>query len=475
MNDPNGTALLALLGFAGSGKSTIAASIAQYFDEKNVLGSSIFFDRAHQTSRGPHNLFSTIARDIARLDPAVMQSLLFTVKHDPSLRTSLSPYRQFDKLLAVPANSSSFTYPVVIVIDALDESGDRDARHLILSILKDDQNYISKLPKNIRILITSRPEQDITDALGSKKHATIRHMQEIAAESTNRDILSYIESELPNMLSLDKQWPNHQWQFILVQKSEGLFQWVATACRFIKGSGKAGRNAEKQFRLIDRSDSSLIALYLTILRDLFGEDDDDVLQSFSTVMGQVLAAKVPLSLATLTALSPNLDTDTVLAPMGSLLTGVTGDGPILPLHTSLRDFLLDREQSGRFHMDSLAANRNIASSALDTMNSALKFDICHLETSHIFNEYVIDIKTIVEQNISKHLSYSCRFWADHLAQVESSDALETKLSTFFYEHLLHWLEALSLLVSVPVAIPALIKTSKWTQVSINFCSVFYSF
>lgn len=53
VNDPNGTAILALLGFAGSGKSAIAASISQYFDENDALGSSVFFDRDHQASRGP--------------------------------------------------------------------------------------------------------------------------------------------------------------------------------------------------------------------------------------------------------------------------------------------------------------------------------------------------------------------------------------------------------------------------------------
>jgi hypothetical protein len=61
--------VLLLSGMAGVGKSAIAHSLAKLFDGLGRLGSSYCFDRANQAVCRPDNLFSTIARDLADLDP----------------------------------------------------------------------------------------------------------------------------------------------------------------------------------------------------------------------------------------------------------------------------------------------------------------------------------------------------------------------------------------------------------------------
>jgi hypothetical protein len=58
-----------LIGVAGTGKSAIAHTVAERFDAARRLGSSFCFDRSHQEERRPDNIFSTIARDLADLDP----------------------------------------------------------------------------------------------------------------------------------------------------------------------------------------------------------------------------------------------------------------------------------------------------------------------------------------------------------------------------------------------------------------------
>jgi predicted ATPase len=122
-------AILWLTGFAGLGKSAIAHAIAQYFHDKRQLGSSFFFDKAHRASRRPDNLFSTIACDLARKDKAKMSHLLDIIREDRGLRTSTSPYRQFHQLL-IPTNkpNNADSPVVVVVIDALDESGNAEER-----------------------------------------------------------------------------------------------------------------------------------------------------------------------------------------------------------------------------------------------------------------------------------------------------------------------------------------------------------
>src|SRR5882762_6131716 len=128
VNSPNGEdipCIFYLSGVAGSGKSTIAHTIAHQYDQLGRLGSSFCFDRADQANRRPDNLFSTIARDLADLDPQRKRALWLTVKEKRSLRITRAPREQFEKFILVPANEMHTIGPVVIVIDALDECGDQ--------------------------------------------------------------------------------------------------------------------------------------------------------------------------------------------------------------------------------------------------------------------------------------------------------------------------------------------------------------
>jgi hypothetical protein len=58
-----------LHGWAGTGKSTIANTIAQRLFVMKRLGASFCFSRDDRINRNAGNMFSTIARDMADLDP----------------------------------------------------------------------------------------------------------------------------------------------------------------------------------------------------------------------------------------------------------------------------------------------------------------------------------------------------------------------------------------------------------------------
>jgi hypothetical protein len=69
-------------------------------------------------------LFSTIALDIADLDPQWKQSLCTTLSKGVVLSEPPSaPGEQFEKFILEPAKALTIVGPIVIVIDALDESG----------------------------------------------------------------------------------------------------------------------------------------------------------------------------------------------------------------------------------------------------------------------------------------------------------------------------------------------------------------
>lgn len=80
----------------------------------------------------------------------------------------LSPlYDQFQQPLVDPLSADGAldkNVPIVFVLDALDECGSAKEREILLDILAEQS---VKLPPAVRILITSRLDVDISDAIHS--------------------------------------------------------------------------------------------------------------------------------------------------------------------------------------------------------------------------------------------------------------------------------------------------------------------
>ena len=209
VNRPNDIAearVLFLSGVAGSGKSAIAHTVALYFDQLGRLGSSFCFDRADQAKRRPDNLFSTIAFDLADLDPQWKISLSQVVQGKRAVRTTRSPSEQFVTFILQPAKALTTTGPIIVVIDALDESGDRSSRKSILDVIAKNA---SSLPVNFRIIITARPEPDILDALeNGRNHIFTKNMGSIDGISNDRDISMFIKTQLSDVPNFESEWPN---------------------------------------------------------------------------------------------------------------------------------------------------------------------------------------------------------------------------------------------------------------------------
>jgi DNA polymerase III delta prime subunit len=473
VNTPNGDdvpRIFLLSGVAGSGKSAIAHAIAELFDSQKRLGSSYCFDRADQVNRRPNNLLSTIALDIADLDHHWKTSLANIVKGNRSLRTTLSPSEQYKKFILEPAMALTTVGPILVVIDALDESAEAEepSRKALLDTLA---KGISDLPPNIRILITARPEPDIIGTFDGIRHILCKHMNTIDEASNKADITLFVERQLSDVLSLELEWPNKHWCQMLVESSGGLFQWASTACQAIKDRRGVFPPTERLSRFVS-SARGLDALYSEVLRQAFDGQDDDAMSRFKLVMGRILATKEPLSICAHSELrsddEPANLVELILPLLGSLLSGVEKqDIPIRPLHISFFDFLTDQNRSGTYYVDPSEQNRGLTSSCLRVMKSDLRFNIVGLETSDCRNADVHDLDTRIEATIVPHLSYGCCFWADHLRASTYDTDILCEVGEFFYHRFLYWLEVLSLMKKVNMASGMLLSVLDWNQVSQN--------
>jgi hypothetical protein len=345
LNDPAEDAprVCLLTAVAGSGKSAVAHSIARLYDGQQRLGSSYCFLRSDVAKRNPQNVFSTISRDLSDHDPEFKSALWRVVKDNRALRTSVSPSEQVKQLLIGPSKSIDSIGPLIIVVDAVDESGEIGDRRQLLDVLS-QQFTERKLPSNLRFLITARPERDILAALPTGPQIKRIHLGDVPQATVDDDIGKFIRHSLRLYPDLNSSWPDGEWCNLLVRQSQRLFQWASTACTFIRGDDSAGLDPCEQLEILLRTNnrSPLDSLYQTILSRLFTAAD--ARDRFREVMGVVLALKEPLSLTSLCALfGKDLKVQIIIKPLGSLLDGVLDeDSPIRPLHTSFRDFYWTR-------------------------------------------------------------------------------------------------------------------------------------
>jgi len=148
-----GTLLFWLNGVAGTGKSTIAHTIAQHYDSEGSRGASFFFSRDQQARRETRFLFQTIAFQLGNAHPALKLEIA-RVLEDLSILTSTLRH-QFRRLIIDPVAMMGDSFsPAIIVLDALDECEDEDAVLHIIELLIAELADRS-LP--LKFLVTSRP------------------------------------------------------------------------------------------------------------------------------------------------------------------------------------------------------------------------------------------------------------------------------------------------------------------------------
>ena len=492
-NTEDNTRVFWLHGNAGTGKSSIAHTIAYRFKKLGRLGSCYCLNRNEMAEQRDKNIFTTIARDLADRDAQMRRELVAAVHLDTSLKNTTDILQQWKELIMKPAQklSEAMVGPIVIVIDALDESGGVDSRQHILRILAgklDDESRIPKLPPNFRILLTSRPLPDIYDALNGVSHVKQKSMDSIPSSLTQCDILHYVSCELSGLKGIESKEVSAS----LARASDGLFEWARLACAYIKGDDDAGITATERFELVITSNKDnyvplLDSMYKLTLETIFPPDQDMRrnrsirLDRFRSVMAQILGTAEPLPLASLNNMRHQFahirktDISTIIRPMGALLSGTTDpSASIRPLHASFPEFLMDENRSGDFFVDVSHIHNDLAFASLELMKDSLQFNICRLPTSYLPNSEIRDLAERLKKYISPELSYSCRFWTDHLRLAQFNLPLADAVRDFFNdEWLLFWLEVLSLLKTVNTCASWLSNVLQWVAVCSTALSFFF--
>jgi hypothetical protein len=451
-----------LSGLAGTGKSTIARTVARRYHDRRRLAASFFFSRGGGDVGHAGKFVTSIAVQLAHSVPAVRQHISDAVAERSDV-VSQSLRDQWQQLVCCPLSKLREAESYVIVVDALDECDNEHDIRIIVRLLAEVRSSLTHV--RLRVFLTSRPEVPIRHGFGQVADTEHRDavLHNISPSIVEHDIRLFLEDRLQSIgreRCLRAGWPGAEIIVRLVQSASGLFIWAATACRFIH-DGK--RFAAKRLETILRSDSNTVAapekhldqIYVTVLQssvsaDYTDDEKEEHCRMLRYVLGSVVVLLSPLSAWRLSVLLhlQEEDVSQTLEDLHAILNIPKDRAQLLRLHhPSFRDFLLskDRCSNDSFWVDEKSAHEKLASCCLELMSApaGLRQDMCSLSKPGAFRSEIGE--ETVASSLSPELQYACRYWVEHLTRSQQSIADGDAVHVFLQTHLLHWLEAMSLM------------------------------
>lgn len=494
LHDPWERNILWIKGHPGSGKTSIASTLVEKLtSQKNPrLGSSFFFERDNSDFIAPLVFWSQVAYDLAQIYPEFASAVVAVLKNRDINFDTTPVETQFRLLISEPLTDMA-TVPdptrprVVIVVDAVDECGGfgRDSakhRRDLLATLK----IWSKLdPRQFKLIVTSREEGSIPTNLGPI--AAIIEL-DLTTVTATKDIQCYLKTELKRVVdeyveSGDDEENLHAWVTAallseLTTRAGGLFVWAKTLITFLESG-----NPRDQLDLILEGEDmgrkgDINILYWKILKIAFyqnGPPKTALLEAFHGVVGTIVCSKRPLENSALTCsmelagIKENAWMD-LRRRLRSVM--VNRSASLRFQHQSFVDFLTSRACPLDFRVTLDAQNERKKTITLAALNRLkdLRFNICRLQTSYIFNSTIPNLQALTERYIPTTLQYCCRYWADYLDTNHGDTEILAELQQFLRSKFLYWVEVLSLLTSadeplLAFALDQLNSVIKWSLVS----------
>jgi len=470
-----------LNGLDGTGKSTIAQTIAERLFADDQLGASFFCSRDFEDRSNLRFIFPTLAVQLARRYIEFRSIFVPLARSDPGIAYE-SLYNQMEKLIVRPLIESAIS--TVIVIDALDECKDEEPASAILSVLG---QFVSKISK-AKIFVTGRPEPRIREGFRLpllERVTDVFILHDVESNQVNRDIRLFFKNRFSELAGRRRGlggWPTEEQLDLLCERAAGLFVYAAATVRFIDHKNNSPKR--QLDRLLDSPESSgfegktkfmenttLDSLYTSIIQEAFGNGHPHNDPKVRSVLGAVVLAANPLSPSAIAALLgfDVKEVSPILLSAHSLLTlHKDDDRPVRPFHKSFPDFIVDpaRCTNPRFRVCPLDQHKVLLIGCLELINRSLEPNMCKLPDG-VINSEVNDLKERAKQYIHQPLEYSCRSWHKHLVDMTPAHRLEitSSLHRFLEGKFIFWLEVLSIFGAAREAVNALEAATRWLEVS----------
>jgi hypothetical protein len=481
MNDQSDRKVYWLSGAVGTGKTTVAQSVAHMAKEAGFLFATFFFSRTTNDRSNYASVIPTIAYQLAmdlRCHPSICAAL--AADKDIHTRTIQSQAQQL-LLKAIMPLALAPPQGLLIVIDALDECReDHNKVHggelvpVLLAALKN-------IPF-AKVFLTSRRESSIerlfeNEGVASDTRPLVLH-RDIPKDIIQADIELYLRGEfakIHHVVQVNGDFPSESDVHALVQRSNGLFIYARTVVEFISGPDGSPElrlkaliadpvGPAERFERLDRLYTYILRKALRITREQSGD-----IELRNTLATLVLTQEElpPDSLATLSSIDKPKCTEFLQRISAILSHEPKPSEPVRLLHASFLEFILDSARCSElifYNIDAAVDHLRVTERCLGLLNTNLRYDICGLGGPSLYNP-AYNLNQQLDKHVPHHIRYSSRFWAvhwlEHIRATDSPSYVPRGLETFCTEHLLHWIELLSLtraFHAMKVVMSALLKT-----------------
>ena len=479
-SSPESQTIYWLFGLAGTGKSTIAFTLARRFElagntDTTALGGNFFCSRQFEETKQAKRIVRTIVYYLA----LVCKPFAIALHHYGRFDTIHRDVRtQLEHLLVAPwheSESKRLTDPstppyYLIIIDALDEidgKGGSDFLRDLLQII--NKHHLLGL----KFFATSRPDPDLVNHLRCFEDKKLYRLEEVPSKEAQDDIAKYLNVSLPHFVACPGM---NQ----LVSQADGLFIYAATIVKYL-----ANLEEVEQKKLLDQllttsalgiaqkeeDEAPLLdQLYLQLLSNAFSNIPSTAQRDRLKILHIFLCTAEHTSISIIANLvsASNADSftkliDAVLAQLYAVL--YIEHDKVLWYHKSFPDFLFDPVRSKKFWCNKVEHHQHLMKSCFQIMKSGLQFNIANIPSSYVLDSDNSMLPDAVKHNISPFLSYSCRNWDYHLCAIEIQDVAPIckTLSEFLKLSVLFWIEAMNLLGACGLCDLMLRNACKWVM------------
>jgi hypothetical protein len=470
MEDPTSKLIYWLTGVAGTGKTTVAQSVAAMAEEDHCLAATFFFSRTSDAAdrRRPAAVTPTIAYQLAYKHNTLRKQICHAISSDRDIRertiTTQAKTLLSDALATVV---HSFPQPLLVILDALDECDKENGREGgdLIPVLLD---ALARLPFEVKLFVTSRPEASISNLFSrANVRESIRGLalhRDIEQEIVRDDIGRYLRHELDKIAderSIPSPFPSNDDFHTLLDRAGTLFVYVRTVVKYV--SSEVGNPVDQLADLL-HSDSTkaseqfadLDVLYTQILAkalDSFGRSPIARKQFHDIIAILILLQEnVPVTtLAILAGVSEHECKKALRCLSSLLLYDHQLHEPVRVMHPSFLDFITDPSRCLDSEETVCASEYHprIVESCLQILNKGLGQNICQIQDPSLLNSEITCLEQRLAAEAPPQLRYAARFWHTHLIEtihvLAEAAELPPSLDEFCCKHLLHWLELMSLL------------------------------
>ena len=256
--------------------------------------------------------------------------------------------------------------PMVIVVDALDECGDKG---MIADFIEIVAHAIANHRLPLRFLFTSRVEEHIRKPFSVSPALYMTHCLALEEFDADDDIRMFFRSRFSKiyqendrlMRNISLPWPSESDLDELVEKSSGSFIFAFTLVNFVNDGSDL---PHRKLQVALRNHNGLDPLYTQVLQTAPPSP------YFRRILETIMIVKVHLSIADLICLFGIEAGDVVHAVLGVqsiLIVPENDEQPVRPFHTSLRDFLTTKSRSNDLFIDPATRHLLIAFDCLEAM------------------------------------------------------------------------------------------------------------